>query len=183
MGETDYLEEQERADAEARLTFTERVVVALRAHGWAIHHMEEHGFEWWWRPEDAARKRQDGRDFYYPFDQAIGQALGDDMLAARRHEPLIPAGTGRIVCREKHGDFPFDTALAVIRERLEDDYWYDDWEGSDNPENDPRLLWETRARAISVGGNETEALNFLIERRVFEYEGFYFEHPATSPVA
>lgn len=164
-------------------TFTEEVVAALRTRGWEIYRMEEHGFEWWWKPSEHkdywTEKDGSRRDWYMPFKDAIGQALVDDMLAARR-EPLIPRGTGKIICDEKHGEREFDTALDVIRERLEEGYWYLDWTGRDNPDDDPELRWQQRAETIARCGTEEAALLFLIARRSFEYERFYFEHPEPS---
>lgn len=175
------------------MTFTEDVLAALRARGWEIHHMEEHGFEWWWIPEkhtnywqgDRSRPGwEDSRDWYMPLRDAIGQALLEDELAVRNAEPLIPRGTGKIIVDEKHGEFEYDSALAVIEQRLEDGYWYEDWtDTTDNPDGDPVKHWETRAKAIMLSQNETEALNFLIERRGFQYERFYYEHPEPSGVA
>lgn len=165
-------------------TFTEGLRALLREHGWAIYKMEEWGHEWWWKPGDAEIKRSDGRDFYWTFRDAIGQALGDDMLAERQIEPLIPRGTGKIICDEKHGEVEYESAMMVVACRVVDGYWYENWDDPrDNPDLDPKLYWQDRAEGIVARGDEADALAFLIERRVFEYERFYFEHPEPSEVS
>lgn len=169
-------------------TFTEVVIAAMRERGWRIYKIEEHGFEWWWNPEQnppgtrGGVSGDEGRDWYWPFRDAVGMALFEDEQAKRNFPPLIPKGTGKLICDEKHGEREFETALDVIRVRLEDDYWYHDWlDPRDNPKNDPSMHWETRARAIVADEDEDAALAFLIERRYFEYERFFYEHPEPSP--
>lgn len=171
-------------------TFTEEVVAAMRKRGWEIHHMEEWGFEWWWIPEKHTNYwtgndgAGDSRDWYMTFRDAIGQALVEDEQAVRAAEPLIPRGSGKIICDEKHGEVEYESAMMVVASRVVDGYWYENWDDKrDNPELDPKLYWQSRAEKIVAQGNEDDALAFLIERRGFEYERFYFEHPEPSPVA
>lgn len=162
-------------------TFTEVVIAGLRERGWEIHHIEEWGFEWWWNPGQQTHTRQDGSDYYWPFGDAVSRALHDDVEAQREIPPLIPEGTGKIICREKHDEAEYESAMAVVASRVADGYWYQNWDDKrDNPDLDPKLYWQDRAERIVAQGTEADALAFLIERRMFEYEGFYFEHPEPS---
>lgn len=63
-----------------------------------------------------------------------------------------------IIAHEKHGDFPYASAKAVVRERLKEGYWYDEEA-------------EAEAREALTRG-EGACLEFLGTRAEHEYEGF-----------
>lgn len=83
-----------------------------------------------------------------------------------------------IIAHEKHGTFTYSSALGLLKKRVEDGYWYDNWD-----EGGPRHQWEDRAKAI-VNGTiklkegveptpeifERIAWRFLLERKDYEYE-------------
>lgn len=58
-------------------------------------------------------------------------------------------------------------ALDVVRLRLEQGFYYDNWD-----DGDPDHQWEDRAKGIVETDNAYGALDFLEERDEFEYEGF-----------
>lgn len=60
-----------------------------------------------------------------------------------------------IVAHSKHGTFVYASALTLLRERVEDDFWYDD------PEE---YEW------IINSNDEAAAWNFLKSRSEHEYE-------------
>lgn len=76
------------------------------------------------------------------------------------------------VAHEKHGTFTYSCAREILRGRLEDGYWYDNWD-----DGDPANQWEDRARAILDLPDEDfgeliekRAWAFLLERADHEYE-------------
>jgi hypothetical protein len=74
---------------------------------------------------------------------------------------------------EKHGnrfvkaDDINEAALRVITDRLNEGYWYDNWD-----DGDPNHQWEDRAEEIVCANDAKAAYKFLSERRSQEYEGF-----------
>jgi len=74
------------------------------------------------------------------------------------------------VLHEKHGTRVVanpDAALKIVTERLNEGWWYDNWD-----EGDPSTQWEDRARKIVADGDNNAADDFLTERQHHEYEGF-----------
>lgn len=57
-------------------------------------------------------------------------------------------------------------ALDVVRERLEQDWYYDNWD-----DGDKRHQWNDRAKRITEEANGRWAWGFLRERDDHEYEG------------
>lgn len=56
-------------------------------------------------------------------------------------------------------------ALDLLRKRLEEDFWYDNWD-----DGDPKHQWQDIAEDIVKRENAHEALSFLMSRRDHEYE-------------
>lgn len=63
-----------------------------------------------------------------------------------------------LLANEKHGTYVYASALACLRTRVEDGYWY----GGEAAE---------RARVIVLANDETLADGFLSDRSHAEYEG------------
>lgn len=70
-----------------------------------------------------------------------------------------------IVAHEKHGTFTYHSALTLLSLRLEDGYFYDNWDDG-NPEHQ----WEDRAKQVLTADDEDKAWAFLQERSDHEYE-------------
>ena len=62
-----------------------------------------------------------------------------------------------IVTHEKHGTFTYESALSLVKQRLDDGYWYYD-EAKDE------------AQTVVDGGSEDTAWAFLESRKDVEYE-------------
>jgi hypothetical protein len=81
-----------------------------------------------------------------------------------------------IILSEKHGDRYLKVepnkeavALEILRERVADGYWYENW--GDDPQNQ----WETDAQNIIDIDDGVAAWEFLQERSDHEYEGIYIQ--------
>lgn len=76
-----------------------------------------------------------------------------------------------IVLHEKHGNRVIahtdEAVLNLIGERLEEGWWYDDWDDGNLAHQ-----WEQRARAIVDDQDASAAWRFLRERKDHEYEGY-----------
>lgn len=70
-----------------------------------------------------------------------------------------------IIAHEKHGVFAYATALGLLKQRIEDGYWYDG----------AALIAAQRA----ANGGETTAWVFLSARNDYEYE--YVERQRVGP--
>lgn len=72
---------------------------------------------------------------------------------------------------EKHGTSVYDSALAILCDRLSEGYWYDNWD-----DGNKRHQWRDRAEKIAnaaaEGHPKAEAVaeRFLMERCDHEYE-------------
>jgi hypothetical protein len=62
-----------------------------------------------------------------------------------------------IVAHEKHGTFTYSSALVLLKQRVDDGWWYYD--------NDLQ-----RAKALVAAGDEENAWRFLESRSDHEYE-------------
>lgn len=80
-----------------------------------------------------------------------------------------------LVLREKNDDQMFqvstderlyEVALEVVTERLNEGYYYDNWD-----DGNPRHQWEDRVNAIVAKADGAAAWSLLLERDDFEYEG------------
>lgn len=56
-------------------------------------------------------------------------------------------------------------ALDLVKQRLDDDFWYDNWD-----DGNPDHQWKDRAQEIVDSEDASGALYFLREREGFEYE-------------
>jgi len=66
----------------------------------------------------------------------------------------------------EHDDGDRAAALALLKERVEEGYWYDNWDDGDEIHQ-----YADRAAKIVNSGNEIEAYYFIVhERADFEYE-------------
>lgn len=65
-----------------------------------------------------------------------------------------------IIAHGKHGDEIYDSALELIKERL-DQGWYGEDDG----------IVENAAKRLIATENEVGGRDFLLSRRNFEYEG------------
>lgn len=65
-----------------------------------------------------------------------------------------------------HEDGDRAAALALLKERVQEGYWYENWDDGDEAHQ-----YEDRAAKIANSGNEIEAYYFIVhERSDFEYE-------------
>jgi hypothetical protein len=63
-------------------------------------------------------------------------------------------------------------ALDLLRQRVEDDFWYNNWD-----DGDPEHQYDDRAKKIVELEDAPAALRFLIERRDAEYEWVEVQQP------
>lgn len=78
-----------------------------------------------------------------------------------------------IIAHDKDGTFTYSSAFSLLRERVDQGIYYDNWDDGDSANQ-----WEDRARNIidlptEDGGamRKARAWAFLRERSDFEYEG------------
>lgn len=68
-----------------------------------------------------------------------------------------------IIAHEKHGTFTYSSARALLESRVNDGYWYNNWD-----DGNPKHQWADLADAALI--NETSAWHFLESRQDHEYE-------------
>lgn len=83
-----------------------------------------------------------------------------------------------IIAHTKWGDELYETAYGLLKQRVEDGFYYDNWD-----DGNPKHQWEDRAKAVvnfrvakcighpSFDEREKAAWVFLRERSDHEYEG------------
>ena len=60
-------------------------------------------------------------------------------------------------------------ALTLLKERLDQGYWYTDFEG-DPAESPLNRMWEQEAQAIADAEDGKKALDFLLQRDYLDFE-------------